>query len=79
MIAVLAQHDHFVSFPTPDSQDAEHARCFVESLTCPEWRKGIFAVDSSPVELCAKPGLHGEVFLDRRSKYSINCQVSLLF
>jgi hypothetical protein len=79
MVAVLAQHDHFVSFPTPDSQDAEHARCFVESRTCPEWRKGIFAVDGSTVDLYAKPGFHGEVFFDRKSKYSVSCQVSILF
>jgi len=79
MVAVLAQHDHFVSFPTPDSQDAEHARCFVESRTCPEWRKGIFAIDGSTVDLYAKPGFHGEVFFDRKSKYSVSCQVSLLF
>jgi hypothetical protein len=79
MVAVLAQHDHFVSFPTPDSQDAEHARCFVESLTCPEWRKGIFAVDGSTFDLYAKPGFDSEVFFDRRSKYSVSCQVSFLF
>jgi hypothetical protein len=79
MVAVLAQHDHFVSFPTPDSQDAEHAQCFVESRACPEWRKGIFAVDGSTVDLYAKPGFHGEVFFDRKSKYSVSCQVSILF
>ena len=79
MAALLAQHDHFVSFPTLNSQDAEHARCFVESRTCPEWRNGIFAVDGSTVDLYAKPGHYGEVFFDRKSKYSVSCQVSLSF
>jgi hypothetical protein len=77
MGAILAQHDHFVGFPALDSQDAEQARHFVESRTCPEWRNGIFAVDGSTIDLYAKPGFHGEVFFDRKSKYSVGCQVSL--
>jgi CobQ-like glutamine amidotransferase family enzyme len=31
MAAVLAHHDHLVSFPTLNSQDAKHAQCFVKS------------------------------------------------
>ncbi|OJA21650.1 hypothetical protein AZE42_12968 [Rhizopogon vesiculosus] len=58
MVTILAQHDQFVCFPTLDSQDAENARCFVESRTCPEWRNGIFAVDGSTIDLHAKPGFH---------------------
>lgn len=75
MGAILDQHDNFVGFPALDSQDAEHARHFVESRTCPEWRNGIFAVDGSTIDLYAKPGFHGEVFFDRKSKYSVGCQV----
>ena len=79
MGALLDQHDHFVGFPALDSQDAEHARDFVQSQTCSEWRNGIFAIDGSTIDLYAKPGFHGEVFFDRKSKYSVGCQVSLSF
>ena len=77
MGAILAHHDHFVGFPALDPQHAEDARHFVGSQTCPEWQNGIFAVDGSTIDLYAKPGFHGEVFFDRKSKYSVGCQVSL--
>ncbi|KAG2155372.1 uncharacterized protein EDB93DRAFT_1080523, partial [Suillus bovinus] len=36
MIALLDQHDTFICFPTPDSDNAEHAQQYVKSKSCPE-------------------------------------------
>jgi hypothetical protein len=79
MIALLDQHDTFISFPTADSEDAELARKYSESKTCPEWRNGILAMDGTAVDLYTKPGFFGETFYDRKSRYSISCQVSFFF
>jgi hypothetical protein len=46
-----------------------------ELKTCPEWRGGYLAIDGSTIELFAKPGYFGEVFFDRKSNYSLGCQV----
>jgi hypothetical protein len=78
MIALLDQHDTFINFPAPDSEDAERARQYVEAKSCPEWRNGIFAIDGSAINLYEKPGLYGEAFYDRKSNYSLNCQVFFL-
>lgn len=75
MVAILDLHDTFIVFPALDSDDAEQARRFVEARSCPEWRNGIFAVDGSAINLYEKPGLYGEAFYDRKSNYSLNCQV----
>jgi len=79
MIALLDQHDAFISFPTPDSEDAELSRQFAESRSCPEWRNGFLALDGSTFGLCNKPGFFGENFYSRKSQYSISCQVSFFF
>lgn len=79
MVALLDQHNECMYFPTLDSDDAEKARQWVEERTCPEWRNGIFSIDGSATNLMNKPGLHGEVFFNRKSAYSLNCQVCLLF
>ncbi|KAG2135704.1 uncharacterized protein EDB93DRAFT_1092191 [Suillus bovinus] len=76
MVAILDLHDMFITFPTLDSDDAEHACKFVEAKSCLEWRNGIFAVDGPIINLYEKPGLYGEAFYDRKSNYSLNCQVS---
>jgi hypothetical protein len=75
MIALLDQHDNFVGFPHPDSEDAELAREYAQSKTCPEWRNGILAVDGTTIDLYAKPAHFGETFYDRKSNYSLGCQV----
>lgn len=76
MIALLDQHDTFISFPTADSEDAELARQYSESKTCPEWRNGILAMDGTAINLYTKPGFFGETFYNRKSQYSLSCQVS---
>ncbi|OAX30752.1 hypothetical protein K503DRAFT_788258, partial [Rhizopogon vinicolor AM-OR11-026] len=78
MVALLDQHDTFISFPTADSEDAELARRYSEFKTCPEWRNGILALDSTAIDLYTKPGLFGEAFYDRKSQYSISCQAAIM-
>ncbi|KIK81314.1 hypothetical protein PAXRUDRAFT_156375 [Paxillus rubicundulus Ve08.2h10] len=76
MVAVLDQHDDFIQFPALDSQAAENVRSYVEAHVCPEWWNGFLAADGSAFGLYAKPGLHGEIFFDHKSNYSLNCQVN---
>ncbi|KIK77969.1 hypothetical protein PAXRUDRAFT_775273, partial [Paxillus rubicundulus Ve08.2h10] len=75
MVTILDQHDDFMTFPCLDSQNLENAKSNVEAQVCPEWRNGIFAADGSALPLYAKPGLHGETFFDRKSNYSLSCQL----
>ena len=79
MVALLDQHDTFLSFPPPDSQDFEHAREYTAKTVCPEWQNGILAIDGSTINVYQKPGFHGEVFYDRKSRYSLGCQVCFFF
>jgi hypothetical protein len=76
MVAVLDAHDQFICFPAGDSEDSDLARKFAESHTCPEWRGGFLAIDGSTIDLFTQPGYYGETFYDRKSKYSLGCQVT---
>ena len=73
MVALLQQHDLFLGIP--GEEEAEIARDWVEERSCPGWRNGIFAADGSAINLFEKPGVYGETFYDRKSRYSLNCQV----
>ncbi|KIJ13924.1 hypothetical protein PAXINDRAFT_80094 [Paxillus involutus ATCC 200175] len=73
MIAVLDQHNQFLGVPVVDSEEAEAARQWVEEGSCPGWRNSIFVTDGSAINLFAKPGVYGETFYDRKSRYSLNC------
>ena len=75
MFALLVQHDEFVFVPSAQSEDAELARTFVEARSCSAWKQGIFAADGSTFNLFKKLSLYGETFYDRKSRYSLNCQV----
>lgn len=75
MIIILNQYDNFVSFPCPNSKDVELAQQFAESKTCPEWCNGILAVNETIIDLYVKPTHFGETFYDRKSNYSLDCQV----
>jgi hypothetical protein len=79
MVALLDQHDTFMGFPAPDSEDFERAREYAANTVCPEWQNGILAVDGSTINVYQKPGFHGEVFFDRKSRYSLGCQVCFFF
>jgi hypothetical protein len=79
MTALLRQHDNFICFPALDSDEAACACHYVQSKSCPEWRNGILAVDGSLFHLHQKPGHYGESFYTRKSQYSLNCQVCLIY
>jgi len=80
MVALLDQHDAFIGFPPHDLKDFELAwRYSAKASTCPEWQNGVLAVDGTTVDLYATPGFFHQAFYDRKSKYSLGCQVSLLF
>ncbi|KIK32714.1 hypothetical protein CY34DRAFT_100906 [Suillus luteus UH-Slu-Lm8-n1] len=77
MVALLDQHDAFMGFPPHDSRDFELAQRYsAQASTCPEWQNGILAVDGTTVDLFATPGFFHQAFYDRKSKYSLGCQVS---
>ncbi|KIK98292.1 hypothetical protein PAXRUDRAFT_134508 [Paxillus rubicundulus Ve08.2h10] len=75
MIAILDQHDNFLQFPPPHSHDCSQAKEFTDNSACPEWQGGFLAADGSTIPLFQKPGFYGETFFDRKSNYSLNCQV----
>jgi hypothetical protein len=75
MVALLDQHDTFMQFPLPNSQNAQRCKSYVSAHTCPEWMDGYLVADGSHFPLYTKPGFYGETFFDRKSKYSLNCQV----
>ena len=75
MVALLGHHNEYIWMPQTDLEDAELSCRFVEEKTCPAWRNGIFTADGSTILLLQKPGSFGETFYDRKSKYSVNCQV----
>ncbi|KIO04663.1 hypothetical protein M404DRAFT_142786 [Pisolithus tinctorius Marx 270] len=77
MVAILDEHDTFVNIPPHDSEDMERACTFTELWTCPAWRNGVFAADGSSILLFKKPQIFGESFYDRKSRYSLNCQVCI--
>jgi len=76
MVALLDQHDAFMGFPPHNSKDFKHAwRYGAKASTCPEWQSGVLAVDGTTVDLYATPGFFHQAFYDRKSKYSLGCQV----
>jgi hypothetical protein len=75
MVALLKVYNQFISFLEDNSEDAHLAHKIAEVKTCPEWRGSYLAIDGSTVELFTKPGYYGKVFFDRKSNYSLGCQV----
>ncbi|KIJ64804.1 hypothetical protein HYDPIDRAFT_55386, partial [Hydnomerulius pinastri MD-312] len=78
MAAILDQHDKFIYVPPKRSEAMQRARDFAESRSCCSWRGGVFAADGSAIKLFAKPGIYGETFFDRKSNYSLNCQLVIM-
>ncbi|KAJ7124708.1 hypothetical protein C8R46DRAFT_828519, partial [Mycena filopes] len=77
IIAFLSLHDSVIRQPTEIEKEA--AKAWVESASCFEWRNGFlmvdgYTIDGTPFPLFEKPGYHGEVYFDRKSNYSLNCQ-----
>jgi hypothetical protein len=56
-------------------EEKEHAKEYVEKVTCPEWWNGFLLADGTKFVLFQKPGLHGEAWFDKNKDYSIDCQV----
>jgi hypothetical protein len=75
MVSLLSHHNEYIQVPPADSEDLELAHNFVEERSCPGWWNSVFAVDGSVIPLFQKPGFFGEIFYDRKSTYSMNCQV----
>ena len=75
MASLLAQHDAFINIPHVYSNDTRQARLYAEFQTCRGWRNGVFAADGTAVNLYSKPGMYGDGFYDRKSNFSLNCQV----
>jgi hypothetical protein len=75
--AILMFHDEFVHWPS--SEEKEAAKEWVEAASCAAWRDGWVFVDGTLVPLSDKPGHHGEAYFDRKSNYSLNVQVCLVY
>jgi hypothetical protein len=76
MVAILDQHDDFVMIPKEDSKDMEKLHQWVEERSCRGWHNGVMAADGSAINLFQKPSIYGETFYDRKSRYSLNCQIN---
>ena len=79
MVALLDLHNNFICFPERGSSAMQKAWRFTESRSCRSWRNGVFAADGSTFNLFRKPSHFGETFYDRKSRYSLNCQVHINF
>ncbi|EGN97083.1 hypothetical protein SERLA73DRAFT_57521 [Serpula lacrymans var. lacrymans S7.3] len=79
MIAILNRHDLYIKFPQDGDADKKKAKEWVRSRTTRAWEGGWLCADGSGFNLYQKPGLHGEGYFDRKSRYSISCQVSSFF
>ena len=75
MVAHLSYHNKYIKIPTVvDSDDTELSRSFVKARTCPGWWNGILATDGS-ILLFQKLGYFDETVYDRKTTYSLNCQI----
>jgi hypothetical protein len=78
MVALLDQHDAFMGFPLPNSQDFELTWQYTARVTtCPEWQNGVLAINRTSIDLYETLGFFHQVFYDRKLKYSLGCQVCL--
>ena len=81
MLSLLHLHDQAIHFDPihceDDYAEKERAKAWVEARSIPEWRGGFLCVDGSTFNFFQKPGHHGEVFFDRKSRYSVTNQVGL--
>jgi hypothetical protein len=82
MLAILHWHDAVIHFnPAQNENDhleKERAKVWIEGKTIPAWRGGFLCIDGTTFNLFQKPGLHGEVFFDRKSQYSFTNQVGFI-
>lgn len=80
MTALLDQYNEFIKFPDPDSADCTNANTYAGSVsTCQQWCGGWLAAYGSSIPPFQKPGYYGETFYNRKSRYSLNCQVCVFY
>jgi hypothetical protein len=82
MIALVSLHDEVIRWNIQDPacmEEKNRAKAWVEAKTCRGWRNGYLSCDGSCFNLFQKPGYHGETFYDKKSNYSLNCQVEFFF
>jgi hypothetical protein len=75
MTALLSLHDEV--FQPLDEEESRRAGQYVEERTCPSWKGGKLTGDGTTLPLFERPGLHGDVWYDRKSNYSLNAQVRI--
>ena len=56
-------------------EEKEHAKEYIEKVTCPEWQNTFLLTNRIKFVLFEKPGLHGEAWFNKNKDYSIDCQV----
>ncbi|KAL1678490.1 hypothetical protein EV122DRAFT_211868 [Schizophyllum commune] len=61
----------------PTAEEKEEAKEWVEEHSCRGWRGGWCFVDGTLVPLARRPVWYGESYFDRKSRYSLNIQVSV--
>ena len=79
MVALLDLHNDFIHFPKRGSSVMWKAWQFTESRSCHSWCNGVFATDRLTFNLFRKTSHFGEMFYNRKSRYSLNCQVHINF
>lgn len=76
MVAILVLHDEYIHAPTEDEK--EMLRRYVELQTCISWRNGLLTTDGTKEGLFTRPGLFGDAWFDKSSRYSSAVQESLI-
>ena len=79
MVAILDQHDEFITIPASNSEDMEISQKWVEERSCRGWQNGVFPANGSMINLFQKPSIYGETFYDQKSRYLLNCQVNNMY
>jgi len=79
MAATCSEHFRRSALRWSSGAVKEEAKVWVEENSCHAWRNGWLMVDGTLVPLFQRPVFFGNTFFDRKSNYSLNVQVSLLF
>jgi len=77
MVAILQHHDE-VFGPLSDV-DSELSKQYITLVTCPRWKGRKLTGDGLTFPLFEQPGLHGDAWFDRKSRYSITQVCGLHF
>lgn len=73
MVAVLNQHDFALHPPTENEKNT--SKRWAERKVDKVWRNGHLSCDGTTFPFWQQPGLHGEAWFDKSSRYSANAQV----